>query len=331
MQTSVWTRQCAVAAFAALVFPAALHAQGYPTKPITLIAPFAAGGPTDTIARLTADHIGRTLGQQVIVENVAGAGGTAGAERAAKASPDGYTVLIHHGGLTRGPSLYSNLRYDTKTAFDTIGLINGGPMIVVSKKGIEAKSAAELFDYLKKNADKVSLGHAGAGSNSYTCGLLIQHVLQQKFSFVAYRGTGPAMNDLVAGQIDAMCDQATNAIPQVSGGTIKGYLVTGDERLGSVKDLPTAKEAGFPGLKIEIWNGLYLPKGTPKDIIDKWHAALQKALGDKTFVDKLTELGTTLFPENMRSPDEHRKYMLADIELQAALLKSAGVQPVEAK
>ncbi|HZA02271.1 MAG TPA: tripartite tricarboxylate transporter substrate-binding protein [Hyphomicrobiaceae bacterium] len=308
-----------------------VQAKGYPARPITLIVSFAAGGPSDTAARLAADHMSRTLGEQIIIENVPGAGGTAGAERAAKAAPDGYTILFHHGALTRAPALYSNLRYDTKAAFETIGLINRGPMIVVSRKSLEARSAAELFDYLKKNADKVSLGHAGVGSNSYTCGLLLQRVLNQKLAFVAYRGTGPAMNDLVAGQIDAMCDQATNAVPQITAGTIKAYAITGDERIESVKEVPTSTEAGFPGLKMEIWNALYVPRGTPRDVVKTLNAALQKALEDKTLVDKLIMLGTTPFPKSQRSPEAHRAYFLADLDVQARLLQGAGIKAVEAK
>jgi tripartite-type tricarboxylate transporter receptor subunit TctC len=316
---------------AVLGLPSLVSAQGYPTRPIILVVSFAAGGPSDTAARLIADHMSRTLGEQIIIENVPGAGGTAGAERAAKAAPDGYTILLHHGALTRAPWLYSNLRYDTKTAFETIGLINRGPMIVVSRKGLEAKTAAELFDYLKKNADKVSLGHAGVGSNSYTCGLVLERVLKQKLSFVAYRGTGPAMNDLVAGQIDAMCDQATNAVPQIVGGTIKAYAITGDERIDSVKEVPTSTEAGFPELQMEIWNALYAPRGTPADIIDKLNAALQKGLDDAALIDKLIMLGTTPFPKSQRSPQAHRAYFLADMELQARLLHGAGIKAVEAK
>jgi tripartite-type tricarboxylate transporter receptor subunit TctC len=305
--------------------------KGHPTNPITLIVSFAAGGPSDATARLIADHMGRTLGEQVIIENVPGAGGTAGAERAAKAAPDGHTVLFHHGALTRAPALYSNLRYDTQTAFETVGLINRGPMIVVSRKALQATTAAELFDYLKKNVDKVSLAHAGVGSNSHTCGLLLQRVLNQKFSFVAYRGTGPAMNDLVAGHIDALCDQATNAVPQIAAGTIKAYAITGDERIESVKDVPTSAEAGFPGLKMEVWNGLYAPRGTPGDVVDALNGALQKALEDEALVDKLIGFGTTPFPKGQHSPQAHRAYFLADLEVQARLLQGAGIEAVEAR
>lgn len=305
--------------------------EGYPTKPITFVVPFAAGGPTDTTARLVAEHMSRTLGHQIVIENVAGAGGTAGTERVSRAMPDGYTMLLHHQGITAAPALYSNLRYDTKTAFETVGLINRGPMIVVAKKAIEARTAKELFDWMKKNADKITMAHAGVGSNSHVCGLLIERVLAQKFTFVAYRGTGPAMNDLVAGQIDVMCDQSTNAVPQIQGATIKAFLVADDERIASIKDVPTAAEAGFPDMTMTLWNGIYAPKGTPPEALDKINAALRKALSDGGVIEKFAAVGTSAFPESQWTTEAHRKTFLAEIERQAALLSGAGVKPGEVK
>lgn len=323
MSKMLWTRRhlAGLAAAAVLAVPAAVTAQDYPSKPITMVVPFAAGGPTDTIARIMGEHMGRTLGQQIVIENVAGAGGTTGSERVAKATPDGYTVLLHHQGITAAPALYDNLRYDTKTAFEMVGLINRGPMVVVGKKGLEPQDAKALFEWMKQNADKITMAHAGVGSNSHVCGLMIQKVLGKKFTFVAYRGTGPAMNDVVAGQIDVLCDQSTNAVPQIEGGTIKGYAVADNERIQSIKDVPTTPEVGYPDMTMRLWNAIYAPKGTPKEMIDKLNAALRKALQDPAVVEKFKAVGTSLFPESDWTPEAHHKTFLAELERQAALLK----------
>ena len=319
-----------LAVAASLAFPAIATAQGYPTKPITLVVPFAAGGPTDTTARLMGEHMSRTLGQQIVIENVAGAGGTTGTERVAKATPDGYTMLFHHSGIAGAPALYSNLRYDTKTAFETVGLVNRGPMTVITKKGMEQKTAKELFDWMKANADKVTLAHAGVGSNSHVCGLLLQKVLGQKFTFVAYRGTGPAMNDLVAGQIDAMCDLSTTTVPQITGGTVKAYVVADAERIANL-DVPSAVEAGYPDLQMTPWHAVYAPKGTPKEVVDKVNAAIVAALKDPAVYEKFAAVGMARFPEAQWTPEAHNKHFQADIERQAALLSSSGIKPSEAK
>lgn len=322
MPKKLWTRRdlIGLAAAVTIALPAVAVAQDYPTKPVTFVVPFAAGGPTDTIARLVGEHLGRTLGQQIVIENVAGAGGTSGSERVAKASPDGYTMLLHHQGITAAPSLYENLRYDTKTAFEMVGMINHGPMVVIGKKDLKATNAKELFDWMKQNADKITMAHAGVGSNSHVCGLIIQKVLKQKFTFVAYRGTGPAMNDVVAGQIDVLCDQSTNAVPQIQGGTVKAYAVADTARIDSIKDVPTAPEAGYPDMTMRLWNAIYAPKGTPKEIVDKMNAALRKALEDPAIVEKFAAVGTSLFPQSEWTPEAHKKTFLAELERQAALL-----------
>lgn len=323
MPNPLWTRRrlvSAAAAAAVLAVPAIAAAQDYPTKPITMVVPFAAGGPTDTVARLMGEHMGRTLGQQIVVENVAGAGGTAGAERVAKSAPDGYTILLHHQGITAAPALYDNLRYETKTAFEMVGMINHGPMVVVGKKGLQAANAKDLFAWMKQNADKITMAHAGVGSNSHVCGLIIQKVLGQKFTFVAYRGTGPAMNDLVAGQIDVLCDQSTNAVPQIQGGTVKAYAVADNTRIDSIKDVPTAPESGYPDMTMRLWNAIYAPKGTPKEIVTKLNAALRKALVDPAIKEKFAAVGTSLFPESEWTPEAHHKTFLAELERQSVLL-----------
>ena len=318
-------------ALAALGLAAPLAAQGYPSKPITLIVPFAAGGPSDTIGRLVADNLSRNLGQQVVVENVGGAGGTLGAERAAKAAPDGYTLLTHHGALAAAPALYSNLRYESKTAFEPLGLVNTGPMVLLSKKALETADAKALFAWLKEQGTKATVGFAGVGSNSYICATLLQQQLGVKLGMVPYRGTGPAMIDLVAGQIDVLCDQATTATPQIQGGTVKAYAVTSTERLDSIKDVPSAKEAGLPDFSVTIWNGLYAPKGVPKEVVDKVNAAIAKMVTDPMILERFAATGTKPFPPEMRSPAEHAKHLTSEFARFEAMFKAVGVAPQEAK
>lgn len=315
----------AVAALIAL--PAAAWAQPYPTKPITMIVPFAAGGPSDTLGRLTAEHLGRTLGQQVIVENVGGAGGTIGTERAARATPDGYTIFQHHGALTAAPALYSHLKYDTKTAFEYIGLINTGPMVLTSRKTLETATARDLLAHVKQGNDKVTVAHAGVGSNSYMCALMIIQSTAARPGLVPYRGTGPAMQDLVSGQVDILCDQATTATPQILAGTIKPYLVTSKQRLDALKDVPSYVEAGIANFEMTIWNGLYAPKGTPKPVLDRLHDALQKFIDDPKIIERFAATGTVPFGKDMRSPEVHRKHVEAELVRYAEMVKAAGVTP----
>ncbi len=327
---AVWAVVAAVGLPAAAL-PSQASAQAYPSKTITLIIPFAAGGPSDTLGRITADHMGRTLGQQIVVENVGGAGGTVGAERAAKAAPDGYTLFQHHTAYPAAQSLYSNLRYDTRTAFETIGLINTGPMVLASRKTLEVADAKSLIAWMKQLGDKATVAHAGVASNSHLCSLLLMQIAGSKPSLVPYRGTGPAMNDLVAGQIDVLCDQATTATPQVVAGTIKAYAVTSAERLAALKDVPSAKEAGLPGFDMVIWNGFYAPKGTPKPILDTLHVALQKMLDDPKVIERFAQTGTVTFPQAQRSMEAHRKLLDSEIERFAVMIKATGLKQEEAK
>lgn len=327
------TKRALGIATAAIALAAAMpaFAQGYPNKPITLIIPFAAGGPSDTLGRLMADHLGRTLGQQIVVENVAGAGGNAGADRAAKATPDGYTLFSHHSGLTAAPALYTNLRYDPRTAFVPMGLVNTGPMVLTSRKTLETKDAKALFAWLKEQGPKATIAHAGVGSNSFVCATLLSQVLGIKPSMPAYRGTGPAMNDLVGGQIDVLCDQATTAVPQIQAGTIKAYAVTSSERLGSLKDVPSAKEAGLADFTVTIWNGMYGPKGVPQEVVDKVNAAIAKFVTDETIVKRFADTGTVPFAPDMRSPAAHAKWLVTEFERYEKMFGAAGVTKQEAK
>ena len=327
-------RFCAAALallYAAVCLQAPAIAQTYPDKPITLIIPFAAGGPSDTVGRLLADNLGRSLGQQVIVENVGGAGGTLGAERAAKAAPDGYTLLTIHSALPAGAALYSNLRYDARTAFEPLGLINTGPMVLLSRKTLDTPNAKALFTWLKEQGPKATIGFAGVGSNSYICSTLLQQLLGVKLAMVPYRGTGPAMNDLVGGQIDALCDQATTAVPQIQAGTVKAYAVTSEDRLDSITDVPSAKEAGLPDFNVTIWNAVYAPKGVPKDVVDKVNGAIRKMVSDETVLSRFAATGTRPFPPDMLSPEAHAKFLTSEFARFEAMFKAVGIDKQEAK
>lgn len=314
------------AAAGVALMPTIAAAQAFPNRPITLIVSYAAGGPSDVIARLLADNMSKTLGQQVVVENVAGAGGTSGAARVAAASNDGYTILIHHLALKAAPALYASLKYDTLTAFEPLGMINTGPMVITGKMGLAANTAQEFFAYAKAQGDKLTMGHAGIGSNSHLCIVLMGQALGIKPAQVAYRGTGPAMNDLVAGQIDSVCDQSTSAIPQITGNKIKAYAVTSPERLDVLKTVPTSKEVGTP-IDMTIWHGLYAPKGTPEDALGKLHGALQTALKDQTILARFAEFGTTAFPEAQKTRAAHKAAFASEVTKWQAALKAAGVQP----
>lgn len=325
----VW--MTALAVVGSLLLTTSPRAQDYPNKPVNIIVVFAAGGPSDTLARLLSDHLGRQWGQQLVVENVAGAGGTTGTDRAAKSAPDGYTILTHHSGLTAAPALYANLKFDSRTAFEPMGLINTGPMVMLSRKTLETKDMAALAALLKEKGEKVTIGYAGVGSNSYVCAMVLQQMLGVKLSMVAYRGTGPAMNDLVAGQIDVLCDQATTAVPQITGGTVKAYAVTSPSRLASIKDVPANKEVGFPNFNVTIWNGAYAPKGTPKAVIDKWNAALNKFITDPKIVERFAATGTVPFPPEMRSPEAHARFLTEQFAFYEKMFAAAGIKKEEVK
>lgn len=313
-----------MAALSALALTKPAAAQAFPTKPIMLIVPFAAGGPSDVIARLLGEHMGRTLGQQVVIENVAGAGGTAGAKRLLNADADGHTLLIHHLALAAAPALYNNLGYETKTAFAPVGLVNTGPMVVAGKSTLEPKDGKSFFAYAKAQGDKLTIAHAGVGSNSHLCAVLMSQALGAKFAQVAYRGTGPAMNDLVAGQVDVLCDQSTTAVPQIQGNRIRAYAVTSAERLDVLPEVPTTKETGT-ALDMTIWHGLYAPAATPPAALDRLNAALKAALADKTVLDRFKAVGTTAFPQADWTREAHAKRFTAEVDKWATTLKAAGV------
>ena len=304
---------------------APLNAQEYPTKVITMIVPFAAGGPTDTVARLIGAPMSKTLKQQVIVENVLGAGGTIAASRVAKAAPDGYTVLIHHIGMSTAPALYRKLPSNPLTDFEYIGLINEVPMTLVSKKDFPPKDLKELIAYVKANKEKVNYANAGIGAASHLCGMLFMNAIQTEVTTVPYNGTGPAMNDLLGGQVDFMCDQTTNTTSQIRAGKINVYGVTSKKRVASLPNVPTMDEAGLKGFEVTVWHGLYAPKGTPKAVMDKLTKALQAALKDNNVKQRFGELGSEPVAENRATPAALAAHLKTEIDKWSPIIKKAGV------
>jgi tripartite-type tricarboxylate transporter receptor subunit TctC len=309
----------------ALLGIAPLDAQEYPNKVISMVVPFAAGGPTDTVARLIGVPMTKTLKQQVIVENVGGAGGTIAANRVAKAPPDGYTILIHHIGMSTAPALYRKLPYNPMTDFEPIGLINEVPMTLVAKKDFPAKDLKELIAYVKANKEKVNYANAGLGAASHLCGMIFMSAIQTDVTTIPYSGTAPAMNDLLGGQVDFMCDQTTNTTSQIKAGKINVYGVTTKKRVASLPNVPTMDEAGLKGFEVSIWHALYAPKGTPKPVIDKLTNALQDAMKDSTVKQRFADLGTEPVALNRATPAALSAYLKAEIDRWAPIIKKAGV------
>ena len=311
------------AALAMLCGSPALAAD-YPSKPITIVVPFAAGGPTDTVARLLGQAMGADLKQTVIVENVAGAGGTVGAGRVARADPDGYTLFLHHIGQSTAPALYRKLPFNPITDFAPIGLVTDVPMTLVARGNFPPKDLKELIAYVKQNKDKVTYANAGLGAASHLCGMLFMSAIDTDLTTVPYGGTGPAMNDLLGGKVDFMCDQTTNTTGQIKAGKIKVYAVTSKKRVPSLPDVPTAAEAGLANFEVDVWHGLYAPKGTPKAIIDRLNAALKVALKDPTLKQRFADLGTETVPDNRATPEALGAHLKAQIELWGPIIKKAG-------
>jgi tripartite-type tricarboxylate transporter receptor subunit TctC len=297
----------------------------YPNRPINFVVPFAAGGPTDTVTRLIADPMSKTLGQQIVVQNVAGAGGTLAAGQVARAAPDGYTVLMHHIGMSTAPTLYRNLPFKPLDDFKTIGLVTDVPMTIVARKNFEPNTLQELVDHVKANKDKVTYAHAGIGAASHLCGLLFQSAVGTKVTEVPYQGTGPALTDLVGGQVDFLCDQTTNTTGQIKAGEVKAYAVTTAERLTTLPDLPTTAEAGLPKVQVTVWHGLYVPKDTPDAVVTELSDALKAALKDQNVMTKFGELGTKPVSEDQVTPDAHRQRLQSQIDLWKPIIEAAGV------
>lgn len=291
----------------------------YPEESITMIVPFTAGGPTDTVTRLIAEPMGEELGQQVLVENVEGAGGTVGGNEAADADPDGYTVLMHHIGMSTAPALYADLAYDPLEDFKTVGLVTEVPMTIVARPDFEPETMEELATYLTENADSVNLAHAGVGSASNLCGLLLQDALGIELNEVPYDGTSTAIAELLGGQVDVMCDQTTNTTNQITGGEIKGYAVTTADRVESLPDLPTTAESGVD-LEVSVWHGLHVPAETPDEVVTTLTEALQASLTDETVIEEMAALGTAPVSPEDATPEAHTALLTEQIELWAGII-----------
>src|SRR4051794_845274 len=310
-----------IGALAAAAAPTTASAQStFPAKPITLIVPAAAGGPTDAVSRLIAESMGRTLGQTVVVENVGGAGGTIGMARVAKAAPDGYTIAVWHIAHATAPALYDNLKYDVVNDFDHIGRITDVPMAIVSRTAVAAKDVKELFDWIRAEKLKVTFGHAGVGSASHLCALILMKELGVQMTGVGYRGTGPAMNDLIGGQFDVMCDQTTNTTNQIKDGKIKGYAVTTKSKVSSLPDLPTLDSGALPGFEVSAWHAMWAPKGLPKEASDKLGAALQTALKDAKVIDRFASLGTAPVEQTLVTPAALKSHLAAEVQRWGAVI-----------
>lgn len=313
-----------LAAMACLLFQAPLSAQEYPTRPITLLVPFAAGGATDTVARVTAQSMSKLLGQPIIIENALGAGGTIAATRASRAEPDGYTLLIHHIGISTAATLYRNLPYDTKTAFSPIGIVTFAPMTIIARPDLAPNNLRELVSYIKANGDKMTFGNAGLGAASHLCGMLFMIAVEKQIQTIPYKGNAPVMNDLIAKQIDLTCDQTTNTTQPILAKLVKSYAITTRKRLASLPDLPTADEAGLKGFEVSAWHGIYAPKGTPDAIVQKLSKALQAALKDPDLVKRFGDINTDPVSQEEATPKALKTLLDSEVDRWAPIIKSTG-------
>lgn len=318
----------ALAASGAAALPFGALAQAYPTKPITVVVPFAAGGPTDALARILCQRMSEALGQQMIIENVGGAGGTIGVVKVARAAPDGYTLsFTHMGTLAVNIALYKSLPYDSVKDFEPVGMGGTNPMVLVTKKDLPAKNFAEFAAYVKENQKKVQYGMAGIGAASHLGGLMLNSMMKVDVLEIPYKGTGPALNDLVSGQFDYMVDQAVNVLPQIKSGNIKALGVSTLKRLPQLPDVPTIDEAGLKGYEVNIWNGFFAPKGTPKDVIAKLNQALVTTLSDEKIRTRLIDLAVDLPTAQEASPEALGAQLKASIDKWVPAVKAAGVKP----
>ncbi len=308
---------------------AGANAADFPVKdkPITIVVPFAAGGPTDRVARDLAEAMRKPLGANVVVENVAGAGGTIGANKVAKAPQDGHTVLLHHIGMATSPALYRKMPYNTTDDFEYLGMVNDVPMTLIGRPTLPANNYKELAVWIEQNKGKINLGNAGLGAASHLCGLMFQSAIKTDMTTVPYKGTAPAMNDLMGGQIDLLCDQTTNTSAQIEGKSVKGFAVTTMKRLTTpaLKGLPTLDESGLKGFEVTIWHGMYAPKGTPTEVVNKINAALKTALKDPEFIKKQQALGAVVVTDKRSDMAEHKKFVTAEIAKWGPIIQAAGV------
>jgi len=297
----------------------------WPDKPVTLIVPFAAGGPTDVVARMIAIPMGKSLGQSVIVENTVGAGGTIAATKVARAAPNGNTIFIHHMGMSTAPALYKKLSFDPIKDFEYIGQVVDVPMTLLARRDFPAANYQELEAYVKANKNKVSLANAGLGAVSHLCGLLFQTQLGVELNTIPYKGTGPAMNDLLGGQVDLLCDQTTQTVPMIKDGRVKVYGVTTLKRLSALPNVPTLDEQGLKGFEVKVWHGMYAPKGTPAPVLEKINVALRAALADPMVKTRLAELSSEIPPADKITPAGLKTHLEAEIAKWGPVIKKAGV------
>ena len=313
---------------AAAVLAGLAHADPYPSRPVSIVVPFAAGGPTDRSARDLAEALRKPLGGvSILVDNVVGAGGSIGPNKVAKAAPDGYTLLLHHISMATMPTLVRNIPFKVDSDFEYLGMVSDVPMTLIGRPTLPAKNYKELVTWIGQNKGKINLGNAGVGSASHLCGLLFQNALQVEMTTVPYKGTGPAMTDLIGGQIDLMCDQTTNTSAHIEAKKVIGYAVTTAKPLTTpaLRDLPTLQDAGLKGFDVTIWQGLYAPKGTPPDVLARINAALKVALKDADFIKKQEGLGAVVVNDKRLEPAEHKKFVLSEIARWSPVIKAAGV------
>jgi tripartite-type tricarboxylate transporter receptor subunit TctC len=301
------------------------QAPAFPDKPIVLVVPFAAGGPTDVVARMIAIPMGKSLGQTVLVENTVGAGGTIAASRVARAAPNGYTIFIHHMGMATAPALYKKLTFDPLKDFEYIGQVVDVPMTMLARKDFPANNFAELQTYIKANKDKVSLANAGLGAVSHLCGLLFMTAMETDLNTIPYKGTGPAMNDLLGGQVDLLCDQTTQTVPLIKEARVKVYGVTTLKRLSALPNVPTLDEQGLKGFEVKVWHGMYAPKDTPAAVIDKINVALRSALQDPMVKQRLADLSSDVPPMDKVTPAGLKTHLEAEIKKWGPVIRKAGI------
>jgi len=317
-------KKTAIIAVALAMTSSTALAQSYPNKAITMLVPFAAGGPTDTVARVTAQSMSKLLGQPIIIENALGAGGTIAATRASRAQPDGYTILIHHVGMSTAATLYRRLAYDTKTAFAPIGLVTNAPMTIIGRPDLPPNTLAELVTYIKANGDKMTFGNAGLGAASHLCGMLFMTALDKQILTVPYKGNGPVMNDLMAKTIDLSCDQTTNTTGPIASKLVKGYAITTKSRLTTMPDLPTADESGLKGFEVGAWHGLYAPKGTPDDVVRKLSRTLQEALRDPDLVKRFNDINAEPVSQDEATPEAMQIKLISEVDRWAPIIRETN-------
>ena len=319
---------CMTLACGLIALQGSAAAQGtWPAKPVTLVVPYSAGGPTDVVARMLAIPMGQSLGQPVVVENTVGAGGTIAPARVARAAPNGYTILIHHMGMATAPALYKKLPYDPLKDFEYIGQVLDVPMTLLSRKDFPANNLQDLLSYVKANADKVFLANAGIGAVSQLCGLLFASQIGVDLTTVPYKGAGPALNDLMGGQVDLLCDQTTQTVPVIkAGNSVKVFGVTTPRRLPGLPDIPTLDEQGLTGFDVRVWHGVYAPKGTPKPVIDKLNAALRTALQDDMVKRRIADLSAEIVPMEKVTPEALRTYLVSEVDKWGRMIRAAGIQ-----